>query len=266
VASSDRTHEGFVLACLDADKPVLCEKPLTPTPEAALRIVGREVDRGRRTVSVGFMRRYDPGFVAVKQALTDGAIAEPLMIHCVHRNASSRPNAPTAGLIHGSAVHEIDATRWLLGEEIARVTVHRGRRSSRVVGETADPLLCVFETESGVVVDVEVFVNAQYGYEVRCEVVGETGTVMVDEPPQAVLRSAQRRTTSVAYDWRDRFAEAYRRELQDWIDGIVAGDPQRGASAWDGYAATAVAAAGVEALATGAIVEVKLESRPALYG
>ena len=264
VASADATHEQLVLACLAAGKPVLCEKPLTPTPEGARRIVAAETGRGERLVSVGFMRRYDPGFVRVKAALRAGVVAAPLMMHCVHRNASSRPGAPSSALVTGSAVHEIDVARWLLDDEVRRVTVHRPRASSRVVGGTSDPLFLVCETAGGVVVDVEIFVNAQYGYDVRCEVVGETGTLTVDEAAHVVHRSTHTRATSVSLDWRDRFAEAYRLELQDWVAGVAAGE-QRGAHAWDGYMATLVAAAGVRALETGTPSVVSGEPRPALY-
>ncbi|WP_026256800.1 Gfo/Idh/MocA family protein [Actinopolymorpha alba] len=264
VASADSTHEKLVLSCLDAQKPVLCEKPLTPTPEGALRIIAAETSLGRRLVSVGFMRRYDPGYADVKAGLRQGVVGAPLMLHCVHRNAASRPNTPGANLITGTAVHEIDIARWLFDEEIVAVTIHRGRRSSKVVGDTPDPLLVILETESGVLVDVEVFVNAQYGYDVRCELVGESGSVSLDEPARTLLRGARSRTTGVSLDWRDRFAEAYQRELQDWVDGVVVGE-QRGANAWDGYAATVVAAAGVQALKRGEPVRVHLEPRPDGY-
>lgn len=250
VASADATHEEFVLACLREGKFVLCEKPLTPTADGALRIVAAEVSLGRRLVSVGFMRRYDPGYTELKSGLLSGSLGAALMLHCVHRNASSLPGTPSSQLIRGSAVHEFDITRWLLADEIARVTVHHGRRSSLVAGSTDDPMFLVLETAGGVLVDVEVFVNCQYGYDVRCELVGETGTRSLDG--------------TVGVDWRDRFADAYRLELRDWVHGVAAGE-QRGATAWDGYAATAAAAAGVEALSTGLPAPVALAPRPELY-
>ncbi len=264
VASADSTHEKLVLACLEAGKPVLCEKPLTPTPDGGLRIVEAEMHCGRRLVSVGFMRRYDPGYTAVKAALRAGTVGAPLLLHCVHRNASSRPDLPSAALVTGSAVHEFDIARWLLDDEIIRVTVHRPRASSRVVGATSDPLFLVLETAGGRLVDVEVFVNAQYGYDVRCELVGETGSLSVDQAAYVVQRSGRSRTTGVAVDWRDRFADAYRLELQDWVAGVAAGE-QRGAHTWDGYVATEIAAAGVRALEEGVPVVVELALRPALY-
>src|ERR1700694_1823342 len=86
VASWGPTHEEYVLASIAAGKPVFCEKPLAPTPDACLRIVEAEVARGRRVVAGGVLRRYDAGYRAMKHAICMDVIGTPLMIHCVHRN------------------------------------------------------------------------------------------------------------------------------------------------------------------------------------
>jgi myo-inositol 2-dehydrogenase/D-chiro-inositol 1-dehydrogenase len=263
IASSDQTHEQFVLACVAAGKPVLCEKPLAPDVEGCGRVLQAEAEAGRRLVSVGFMRRYDPGYLDMQAALRSGDLGRALVLHCVHRNAVAT-GQPSAMLISGSAVHEIDIARWLLDEELTSVTVHRPRPSSRS-GALQDPMLLVFASERGALIDVEVFINAGYGYEVGCELVGERGTVLLDSPPPTLRRLAGQASRAVPADWRPRFAEAYRRELQDWVDGVASDDPGRGATAWDGYAATAVAQAGILALHTGWPQDVALPDRPALY-
>ncbi len=252
IASSDPTHEEYVLACVAAGKPVLCEKPLAPTVDGCRRILAAEEAYGSRLVSVGFMRRYDPGYLALRDALADRRIGAPLLLHCVHRNARGTTGP---SLITGSAVHEIDIARWLLGEELVGVTVHR----PPAPGPDVDPLFLVFESASGVLVDVEVFVNARYGYDVRCELVGTDGTVSLDAPAATVFRREGTAGRPLPGDWRPRFAEAYRRELQDWVDGLRLDKTPRGATAWDGYAATAVAVAGVAALETGVPQRVRLD-------
>ena len=268
IASSDQTHEEFVLACLAAGKPVICEKPLAPAIDGCRRIVEAEVGGGRRLVSVGFMRRHDAGYLEMKGALDSGRIGAPLLLHNIHRNPSAPANQPGSMLITGSAVHEIDVARWLLGEEVVAVTVHRPRQS-RASGSTADPLFLVMQSASGALVDVEVFVNAGYGYDVRCELVGETGTLTLDAPAPVVVRQQSVTGRAIPADWRTRFAEAYRRELQDWVDAIgsgqASGSASGSASAWDGYAATAVAQAGVAALESGTRQTVELDEMPALY-
>jgi len=263
VASSDNTHEEFALACLATGKPVLCEKPLAPDVEGCVRILQAESHHGRRLVSVGFMRRYDPGYADLKLALSDGSVGRALMLHCVHRNAISQ-GQPSSALISGSAVHEIDIVRWLLDEELASVTVHRARTAEGAAG-TQDPMLLVFSSASGVLIDVEVFVNAGYGYEVRCEVVGGHGTVSIDALPPTVRRAAGQISRAVPANWRPRFADAYRRELQAWIVGVDSDDHGQFASAWDGYVATEVAAAGIRALDTGQLENIELRDKPELY-
>src|SRR5450631_1426904 len=69
VASWGATHEEYVLAAVAAEKPVFCEKPLTPTPDGCLRIVEAEAKGSRQLVQVGYMRRYDAGYRAMKAAL-----------------------------------------------------------------------------------------------------------------------------------------------------------------------------------------------------
>lgn len=264
LASSDPTHEAFVLACIAAGKPVLCEKPLAPTTEGCLRILDAETAYGSRLVTVGFMRRYDPGFAELKRTLVAGEIGAALVLHCVHRNASAPAGLPSATVITNSAIHEIDLARWLLDEEVVAASVHRPR-AGRAAGGALDPQIILLESAGGVLVDIEVFVNASYGYDVRCELVGEDGSVSLDAPPATLLRRAGIAGRGLPGDWRPRFAEAYRRELQDWIDGLQKKTTAGGADAWDGYAATAVAQVCVTALESGTRQEVRLAARPDLY-
>jgi myo-inositol 2-dehydrogenase/D-chiro-inositol 1-dehydrogenase len=251
VASFDATHEALVLACLEAGKPVLCEKPLATTAAACMRVIDAEVAVGRRLVDLGFMRRYDPGYAAVKEGLDGRQVGSVLMAHCAHRNPTVPPTYTSEMLITSSLVHEIDVTRWLLGEEIVAASVFTPRATSQAANGLRDPQLVLLETESGVLIDVEIFVNAQYGYDIRCELVGEAGTLSLDQ--------------QVAPDFRERFADAYRNELAAWVRSL-AGGKRFGPSAWDGYVANAVADACLESLARGGRTEVQLHERPALYG
>src|SRR4051812_38223680 len=127
VASSPETHEVLVLACLDAGKRVLCEKPLATSAEASRRIVEAESAGGARLVDVGFMRRHDDAYRELKRRLDDGEIGDPLLVHCVHRNADIPASFDQALAITDSVVHEVDVARWLLGQEVAAVTVVAGR-------------------------------------------------------------------------------------------------------------------------------------------
>jgi myo-inositol 2-dehydrogenase/D-chiro-inositol 1-dehydrogenase len=264
IASPGDTHADLALACIAADKPVLCEKPLATTSGAALKVLGAEVAHGRRLIQVGFMRRYDAGYRVVKAAIDDGVIGEPLLVHCVHRNATVPDSFTSDMSLTDSVIHEIDTSRWLLGQEITGTTVVATRRSPLAAAHLRDPQLVLLETEAGVVVEVEIFVNCRYGYDVRCEVVGATGTASLDAPSTGAVTRDGQRAQAIPPDWRVRFGGAYRQELQDWVDSVRAG-AARGPSAWDGYAATAVAESCVASLTEGARTGVTLVDRPPLY-
>jgi myo-inositol 2-dehydrogenase/D-chiro-inositol 1-dehydrogenase len=264
VTSWGPTHEQYVLACIAAGKPVFCEKPLATTQEACRRIVDAEVAAGRRLVQVGFNRRYDPAHRALKQAVDGGAIGAPLLVHGAHRNASVPPHYTRDMSIADTAIHEIDELRWLFGQEIVAAQVLTPRKSSRG-GELQDPLLVLFEMADGVLVDLEVSVNIHYGYEIRCEVTGETGTVELAHPAPVTIRREGAVAGLVPADWRERFTLSYDIELREWIDTVTAARPPQGPSAWDGYAAQVVADAALTSLHSGGRVAIELPARPGLY-
>ena len=128
----------------------------------------------------------------------------------------------------------------------------------------ADPQIVLLETASGIRIDVEVFVNATYGYDIQCELVGETGVARLPEPSNVLMRSEAKLSVEILTDWKKRFIASYDVELQEWIHS-VASDTIAGPSSWDGYAAAVTADACVESQKSGKIVEIKLGSRPGLY-
>ncbi len=265
VTSWGATHEEHVLAAIDSGKPVFCEKPLATTREACLRIIDAEMANGRRLVQVGFMRRYDSGYRALKAALEDGTIGAPLMMHCAHRNPSAPPYGFTTEMIvSDSAVHEIDLVRWLFDTEVVATSILKPRRSSKGGADLHDPLIVLLEMASGVLVDVEVFVNATYGYDIRGEIVGEIGTVALADSGEVTVQAGGRRGGRVPADWRDRFGRTFDAELQDWLKAVAAGT-STGPGAWDGYAAAAVTDSCLEALRTGQRTAVSLAERPDFY-
>jgi myo-inositol 2-dehydrogenase / D-chiro-inositol 1-dehydrogenase len=264
VASWGPTHEEYVLACLAAGKPVFCEKPLATTQEACRRILDAEVAVGRRLVQVGFMRRYDPAYLAMKDVVSSGAIGAPLLVHSRHRNASVPSHYVREMAITDSAVHDFDIVRWLLEEDLVSATVLAPRRS-RHGTDLQDPLLIILRSESGVLVDVETSANCRYGYDIGGEVVGEDGTVALADSNPVVVRREGSFAGSVPAGWRERFVRAYDVELQAWVDALQSGLGATGPTSWDGYAAAVASDAAVEALHTGETVEFGLGPVPDLY-
>ena len=264
VCSWGPTHEQYVVASIAAGKPVFCEKPLATTTDACRRIMDAEAATGQRLVQVGFMRRYDAPYRALKKVIDSGAVGAPLIYYSGHRNPSVPEHYTKDMAIVDTAVHDFDVTRWLLGEELSSIRVLAAKPNSHG-GDLQDPLLMILETDSGVLVNVETSVNIRYGYDIRGEVIGEDGTAALAETGPIVLRSAHSVGVAVPEDWRERFIAAYDVEFQEWINEVVTGTPLTGPSAWDGYAAQVVCDAGVEALYSGERVEIELGSKPALY-
>ena len=264
IASPGEYHAALTLECIAAGKPVLCEKPLAPTVEECEAVLAAEQAAGRRLVQVGFMRRNDVGYRHMKENLTAGHIGDALILHCEHRNPDVPDSFTSEMSMTDSVIHEIDTARWLLGEEIVRVRVIAGKQTPHAASHLNDPQLVIMESESGVLVSVEVFVNAKYGYDVRCEIVGSNGVTSLGSQDLGQFVANTQRTVTMPANWRIRFGDAYRAEIQDWINGILAGEP-RGANSFDGLAATVVAQAAVSAVKTGQTVDVPVLTKPAFY-
>lgn len=252
VASADSTHADLVLACLAVGKPVLCEKPLAPTAAECRDLVETEqaLGLGVPLVTVGFMRRFDPGYVAMQERLRSGALGGAVMLHCVSRGISAGPGTTSEQSIVGSAIHELDVVPWLVGSPLTAVSWHAPPAAPDHL-PLRDPQLLLLQTESGVLATVEVFLNAGYGYDVRCELVGSRGTVALAEPVRTVVDAALARGTSYAADWRPRFADAYRLQLQAWVDAVAAGVRAPLADAIDGWRAAVAAEAAIRAMHAG---------------
>ncbi|MDA1361115.1 Gfo/Idh/MocA family oxidoreductase [Glycomyces luteolus] len=265
VTSWGPAHAEQVLACISAGKPVFCEKPLITEIADGQRILKAEQAAGRRLVQVGFMRRYDAGYRQMKRVLDSGEIGAPLMAHCVHRNPNVREAYTTEMAAKDTAVHEVDSLRWLLGEEFTSVQTILPRKTSKRFPHLQDPQIFLFETASGARVDVEAFVNCQYGYDIQCEIVGEDGAVRLPDPAGPVVRKAGRASAEVLQEFGDRFADAFDVELQEWVDRLIAGQEPTGPTSWDGFAATVVVDAAVRSLHSGGIVPIDLPPRPDFY-
>ncbi|KQT64261.1 MULTISPECIES: Gfo/Idh/MocA family protein [unclassified Aureimonas] len=264
VTSWGPSHEEFVLASIAAGKPVFCEKPLATTAEACLKIVEAEIASGRHLVQVGFMRRYDAGYRALKEVLSSGEIGEALLLHCAHRNPTVPAHYVGDMGITDTFIHEIDVLRWLVGDDYVSAQVIQGRKSRHAHAELDDPYMIVLKTRSGIVIDTEVFVNCQFGYDIQCQVVGEDGTANLPEPSAVPMRKGSRSSQSIMMDWKLRFIDSYDVELQEWIVSTTAGRVD-GPTAWDGYFAAVTSDACVEAKRTGGIVPIEVKDKPAFY-
>jgi len=266
IAAPDPLHEPLTLACIGVGKPTLLEKPIASTVDGGRRVVEAEVAAGRRLVQLGFMRHFDPAYVALRDTVLGGSIGRARAAHFVHRNPHQHPTHTDESVLFGSMIHEFDCVPWLLDDPLAAVTVFAARAEH---GALQDLQVAVFETEGGVVVTIEVFVNAQYGYDIHTEIVGTQSTASLTAPYGVSVRRDLSPTDGVdgrvvTKDGTLRYQDAYRIEVGAWVDSIRSGVPT-GPSAWDGHLANLAAFAAIDSLHRGGRVEIPREDRPPLY-
>ena len=271
LATPGPTHEKQLLACLEHGKPVMCEKPLTTDVATSLEVVKREAELGKRLIQVGFMRRFDHEYEQLKSLIDAGELGRPLVMHCAHRNPEVPPNFDSSMIVKDSLVHEVDVTRFLFDEEITSVQIVKPSANPAAPEGLQDPQIAIFSTATGKHVDVEVFVTTGVAYEVRTEVVGERGSAMIGLDVGLVRKSAPGRWGGeITPSFKERFGAAYDVEIQRWVDAVKTGDATGdytdGPGAWDGYAAAAVCAAGVQSLETGQPAKVEMVARDSIKG
>jgi myo-inositol 2-dehydrogenase/D-chiro-inositol 1-dehydrogenase len=264
VTTPDDTHAGLVMECLQQGKPVFCEKPLATTVEDARRIVDAEVELGRKVVQVGFMRRYDPRHLDVKVAIDSGAIGNPVLFKGTHRNLAAAPGTSSESILVNSAVHDLDAARWMLGREIEDVYVRGMNTGAASDDEVLDLQVIHLKLGGGCLADIEVYVNAGYGYEVDLEVVGDAGTIRMAPANAPVLRKQGYAGHPVEGDWLERFPTAYVLEMRRWIEDLRDGR-LTGPGAWDGYTSLLAVESCIASLHSGTKERFSSPQRPDLY-
>ena len=262
IATPDTTHADLTIACIEAGKPVLCEKPMATTLADARRVLDAEVAAGRRLVQVGFMREYDRTHRDLYELLRRGDIGAALRFRGIHFNPYRGANSIESAIVN-SVIHDIHSARWLMSAEVSRVFV-QWVPSDRDQPMSARYAIVNLAFENGAIGTLEWSGDSGYGYEVQVEITGETGTARTVSHSSPILRQSGTISQAVTPDWSSRFAQAYRDEAQAWINAIMTGEPT-GPTAWDGYMSLVVAAACIRSTETGQPEAMIGIERPALY-
>ena len=264
IVSPGFAHTESLLQAIEAGKRVFCEKPLATTADDCKKIVEAEVASGKHLIQLGFMRRYDKGYVQVKEALKSGEYGVPLILHCTHRNPEVGTNYNTPMAVHDTAIHEIDTLHWLVDDEYESAQVIMPKVTKYSHSELKDPQIMLLRTKRGICIDVEVFVNCKFGYDINCEVVCEDGAIKMAQPSYPSIRKDAAVSTKIDTDCFVRFKDAYDTEVQNWVDcakdGVI-----NGPTAWDGYLAAVTADALVKAQETGQIEPIHTDEKPEFY-
>ena len=264
ITTPDETHAGLVMECLQHEKPVFCEKPLAIAVEDARRIVDAEAELGRKVVQVGFMRRYDPQHLDVKSAIEGGDIGQPVLLKGTHRNAGALPGTSSESILVNSAVHDLDAARWMLDAEMEEVYVHGTNTGAAADDEVWDLQVIQLKLGGERLANIEVYVNAGYGYEVDLEVVGDAGTIHIAPANAPVLRKQRYAAHPVEGNWLERFPAAYVLEMQRWVEDLREGR-LTGPDTWDGYISLLAVQSCIASLRSGSKEPFKGPQTPELY-
>ena len=270
IASPNDVHLDPLLHTIAIGKPTFTEKPMTINGSDSWKVVEAEVAKGRKTIQVGFNWRFDPGYDAMKTFVGGGQIGALLMAGMRHYNAqASTSYYGTDNVINDTLIHNFDMLHYMFDGDITSVEMKFARMNTlNPNGESLrEPQLAIVEFSDGALATAEANVNCQYGYDIQCRLVGESGIISLPDVATPEVRKAGQISHAISSAWFDRFIEAYDREFDRFFANIEA-DRQPGgkeATAWDGYVANVVADAALDSLHHGGRIPVTLNEQPALY-
>ncbi|WP_019181091.1 Gfo/Idh/MocA family protein [Microbacterium yannicii] len=265
IATPGRFHEPVLVPALEAKLPILCEKPLTPDSASSWEILELEQQLDRPHIQVGFMRRFDAEYQQLRELVASKDAGELMLLRCAHRNPSVPDTYTQEMLINDSVVHEFDVVPWLAGSPVASVEVKFPRRNSLSPAQLQEPILVLMKLENGVLVDVEMNVSVQFGYQVATEAVFESGLARIGQPSGLQTWGDGRFSIADHTSFVTRFARAYDEQIQRWVNAVRSGALVDGPNSWDGYRVALACEAGVKALNQGGVVPVEAPARPDFY-
>ncbi len=270
VVTPAKFHGAAIKACARAGKDIFCEKPLTLTVEEADEVLSVTAKAGVR-LQPGHVRRYDPSHVRAKKRIEAGEIGDPVIFKSLARDPAPPPVSYLQSGVNGmffqdSTVHEFDLGRWMMSDEIAELHAYG---AVLVFPEAAqfndiDTALVNMKFSRGALGAVENYMQSGYGYDIRTEIVGSKGTIMLgylQQTPEVILTASGAKTDVVDH-FLVRFADGYLDEMRDFVRTILAGrDPK--VDGFDGRQAVAAAAAAERSWREGRPVTVQNIARPA---
>ncbi len=266
IAAPSPTREEMVPAAAEAGKAIFCEKPAAVDAKTARRVARVVAEKGV-PYQMGFMRRFDPSYAHAKKRIVEGAIGEPVLVRLSSRDDTPAPAQfvhRATGMFVESSIHDFDLARWLMGDEVVRVYAQGGVfvYPQFSAPDDVDVVSAMLTFSRG---GMAVHDNARYsgyGYHIQTEVLGTEGVLQIGyvNRDACVLLKRDRQASDYVIDWIDRFRDAYRLEMQHFIDCVRHGtEPAVGLA--DGLRALEIAEAALASMKTGLPVDPRHEAK-----
>ncbi len=223
-------HSDLIEKAARNKKAVFCEKPVDLSSER-IRACLKVVEAASTPLMIGFNRRFDPNFAALKSRLVEGLAGEIELIHIISRDPGPPPLsyiARSGGLFRDMMIHDFDLARHLLGEEPISVFATGSSLVDKAIGEAGDvdTAAVILETKSGKIAQISNSRRATYGYDQRIEVHGSKGLIRagnVHETTVEIATAAGFAADPVQNFFLERYANAYRLELDHFVDAVTKG-------------------------------------------
>jgi myo-inositol 2-dehydrogenase / D-chiro-inositol 1-dehydrogenase len=258
IASSTGSHADLSIAAAKAGKAIFCEKPVDLTLSKTDECI-EAVEKYGVPMFVGFNRRFDPSFRALKRRLDAGEAGTIEQVIITNRDPGlpeMRFLATSGGLFLDFTIHDFDMARWLLGEEPVEVFAWGAvlvDERVRTEGKDIDTAMLLLRTASGRMCHINNTRRAVYGYDQRIEVHGSKGMLRAENVgPTRVERldAAGGRTDTPWPGFQSRYAPAYAAELDSFIRSVEQGEPCE-VGPRDGKAVLLLAEAAMQSSRTG---------------
>lgn len=232
ICSSTDTHARIIAEAALAGKHVFCEKPIAldlPSIDRALE----EVERAGVKLQIGFNRRFDANYRRVRQAVEQGEIGQPRMLHLVSRDPAPPPLdyiRVSGGLFLDMAIHDFDMARFLIGSEVEEVFVQAAALNDPQIGAAGDvdTALTLLRFHNGVIGTISNSRQAAYGYDQRAELLGSAGAISIENnyPNTSVVSTAR----SISRDlplhfFLERYSESFVSEINAFVQAVLQNVP-----------------------------------------
>jgi myo-inositol 2-dehydrogenase / D-chiro-inositol 1-dehydrogenase len=230
IVTPTNTHASLIQMAARAGKAIWCEKPIALTIQETLETI-EVVNAAKVPCQIGFMRRFDPGYVNAKRLIEDGSLGKIETFRALGRD-TYLPNPayirPSGGMFLDMSVHDLDLARFLIGE-VEEVSAWGSVLVDEMFSQAddCDTSVCMLRFENGVLGVVENSRHSNWGYDIRTEIAGSVGKVVIEGANKTpITHYTNSESRADVFDcFPDRFEQAYRLQLEAFFSALQNGKP-----------------------------------------